>query len=224
MPDAVVEPIRIYGANPAIPPAQDPEVGVGVVTAGDVLGVVDSIVSAGGSNIPIPPAGTNRSIIGAYAMRVTQIASPVTTISNVRFLVSQANYNALGGAYDGATLRTPDGTTDPADLDAFVPQGGTQGEATGDYIQATRTLGPQGYVGNSINSVYGFTDADMFSNLGVGLLDLTGLGRGDGTVATFGQSLNDVSRMFLLQWALTANALRGSKPAVAITVRYDETV
>jgi len=224
MPDAVVEAIRIYGATPAIPPSQDPEVGVGVVTAGDVLGVVDTVVPAGGSNIPIPPAGTNWSIIGQYALRVTQVASPVTMLSNVRFFVSQANYNALGGAYDGAALETADGTAAPADLDAFIPQGGTQGQVDPDYVQATRTLGPQGYVGNSINAVYGFTPANLFTNLGAGLLDLTGLGRSDGTTATFGQSVNDVSRLFLVQWAVGSGALRGAKPKVAITVRYDETV
>ena len=224
MPDAVVECIRIYGSSPAIPPAQDPDVGVEVVGANDILGVVDSVVSAGGSNVPIPVAGTNRSIIGAYALRVTQAASPVTTISNVRFFISQANYNALGGQYDGAALETPSSATDPADLDAFVSTGGTQGEATADYIQATRTLGPQGYVGDSINSVYGFAVANIFTTIGSGQLDLTGLGRGDGTVATFGQSVNDVSRMFLLQWALSSTALRGQKDPATITVRYDETV
>jgi len=222
MPDAVVEAIRVYGASPGIAPAT--LAGVGVVTPGDILGVVDSVVSAGGSNIPIPAAGTNRSIIGQYAMRITQVASPVTILSNVRFFVSQSNFNGLGGAYDGVAFETPDGTTLPADLDAFIPQGGTQGQVDPDYIQATRTLGPQGYVGDSINSVYGFTVADLFDNLGAGLLDLTGLGRGDGTAATFGQSVGDVSKLFLLQWAVSSQALRGSKPGVPITVRYDETV
>lgn len=222
MPDAVVEAIRIYGATPGIAPAT--QVGVGVVTAGDILGVVDSVVSAGGSNIPIPPAGTNRSIIGQYAMRVTQIASPVTLLSNVRFFVSQANFNGLGGAYDGVTFETPGGATPPASLDAFIPQGGTQGQVDPDYTQATRVLGPQGYVGDSINTVYGFTVADLFATLGAGLLDLTGLGRSDGTAGTFGQSVNDVSRLFLLQWAVSSQALRGAKPGVPITVRYDETV
>lgn len=224
MPDAVVEAIRIYGPTPAISPAAVPDVGVSVVGADDRLGVNDSVVSAGGRNIAIPPAGSNRSIIGHYAMRVIQVADPVTTISNVRFFVSQANLNALEGQYDGVALETPDSSTSVASLDAFVATGPSQGQPDPDYNQATRVLGPQGYVGDSISDVYGFTVVDMLQTLGVGQLDLTGLGRADGTVATFGQTVNDVSRMLLLQWAVSTLALRGAKDAIPITVSYDETV
>lgn len=224
MPDATVEMIRIYGATPAIPPAQDPEVGVAVVTASDSLvGVVDDPDGVGGANIPIPPVGTNRSIVAAYAMRVVQPGSPVTTISNVRAFIAQADYNALGGAWAGAQLLTPGPATTPALLDPFVASGGSQGEAD-DYVQATRTLGPQGYVGDAMTALYPgiATPVDMFATLGVGQVNLTGRGRVDNTTASFGQSALDCSRMLLLQIAVSASALRGAKPGVVISIQYDE--
>lgn len=224
MPDATVEMIRIYGANPAIPPAQDPEVGVVEVTALESLvGVVDDPSGVGGANIPIPPVGTNRSIVAAYAMRVVQPAAPVTSISNVRAFVAQADFNALGGAWSGSQLLTPGPATDPTLLDSFVASGGSQGEAD-DYVPATRTLGPQGYVGDPMLSIYPdiATPVDMFSHLGVGQLDLTGRGRADNTTATFGQSAMDCSRLLLMQIAVSASALRGIKPGVVISIQYDE--
>ena len=54
--------------------------------------------------------------------------------------------------------------------------------------------------------------------------ECTGLGRADGTTATFGQSANDVSRAFIIQPVVTADALRGLKPLVSVSCRYDELV
>ena len=86
-------------------------------------------------------------------------------------------------------------------------------------------LGPQGYIGDTIETVYGFTDiVDLLAdeNLSDGQLDLTGLGRGDGTVATFGQSVNDVSRMLLVQASFGPLSTTGKKTSVPIIVSYDE--
>lgn len=224
MSDAVLEVIRIYGPTPAIPPEQNPEVGVAVVTGLEShLGVVDSPSPAGGANIPIPAVGSARSIVGCFAIRVAQVASPLTTISNVMAFVSQADYNDLAGAWAGIELQTPGPATDPDDLDAFVAFGGTQGEAA-DYVQATRTLGPQGYTGDAMATLYPAIDTpvDMLGSIGVGQVDLTGKGRADGTTATFGQSFLDCSRMLLLQVVATSSALRGMKPGVVISIQYDE--
>jgi hypothetical protein len=224
MSDAVLEVLRLYGPTPSILPA--PDVGVAIVTGLDAhLGVVDSPIPAGGANLPIPPVGNARSIMGTFVVRVAQVASPITTISNVRAFVSQADYNELAGSWAGMQLITPGPATPVIDLDPFFAQGGSQGEVD-DYLQATRTLGPQGYTGDDMESIYGTLDTpvDMLATLGVGQLDLTGRGRSDNTTATFGQSLLDCSRMLLLQIIATSSALRGMKPGAVITIQYDESV
>lgn len=220
---AQVEFIRIYGATPAIPPEQDPEVGVQVIGADVVhVGVVDSPVAAGVSGVPIPPSGENLSIIAALSMRIVQPAAPVTTISNVKFFLSQADINALGGEWDGIHVWTPAAASNPDLLDPFVAFGGSVGAAA-DYIEATRTLGSQGYVGDSIDDVYGIaTREDLFAYPNQGRLDLTGRGRADGSLATFGQSALDCSRMMLVQYGLTSTAVSGQKPTLFLTCRYDE--
>lgn len=220
---AQVEFIRIYGATPAIPPEQDPEVGVQVIGSDVVhVGVVDSPVAAGVSGVPIPSAGENLSIIAALSMRIVQPASPVTTISNVRFFLSQAGINSLGGAWDGIHVWTPAAAENPDLLDPFVAFGGSVGSAD-DYLEATRTNGSQGYVGDSLDDVYGFaTREDLFDYPNQGRLDLTGRGRVDGSVTSFGQSEQDCSRMMLIQYGLTAAAVSGQKPTLPLTCRYDE--
>jgi len=225
MADAQVEIIRVYGPNPSIDPAPD-DVGVEILAGSSWVGVVDSPVSAGASNIPIPPVGENRGIFAHLALRIVVPASPVTTISAVGFFLSQASINALGGAWDGCKIYTPASDQDPADLDLFVPTGGTMGEKTADYNEATRTLGVQGYLGDDIEAVYTAITAveDLFAFPQLPRLDLTGLGRADGTTATFGQSANDVSRAFIIQPVVTADALRGLKPLVSVSCRYDELV
>ena len=224
MSDAALEVIRIYGSSPAIPPAQDPEVGVAVVTGLSAhLGVVDSPSPSGGANVPIPAVGSSRSILGTVAIRVVIPGSPVTTISNVKAFVSQADYNALAGAWSGMQLLTPGPGTDPADLDPFLASGGSTGDVD-DYLQATRTLGPQGYTGDDMEDIYSTMDTpvDMLDEIGVGQIDLTGRGRADNTTATFGQSEQDCSRMLLMQIAASSAALRGMKPGVVVTIQYDE--
>lgn len=225
MSDAQVEIIRVYGANPSIDPAPD-DVGVEVLAGSAWVGVVDTPVNAGASNIPIPPVGENRGIFAHFALRIVIPASPVTTIANVGFFLSQASINALGGAWDGCKLYTPAQGEDVTALDLFIPQGGTQGEKDPDYNEATRTLGVQGYLGDDIETVYTAITAveDLFAYPQLPRLDLTGLGRADGTTATFGQSANDVSRAFIVQPAVTADALRGLKPLVSVSCRYDELV
>ena len=224
MSDAVIEVIRLYGSAPSIDPA--PDVGVAVVTGlAAHLGVVDSPVPAGGANIPIPPVGESRSILGTFVLRVAQVADPVTTLSNVQAFISQADYNELAGSWAGMQILTPGPATDPLDLDPFFAQGGSQGEVD-DYLQATRTLGPQGYTGNPMEDIYATIDTpvDMLTTLGVGQVDLTGRGRSDNTTGTFGQSLLDCSKMLLIQILATSSALRGMKPGAVITIQYDESV
>lgn len=222
MPSAQIQIIRMYGSSPAIPPQA--EVGVEDVTATSAgLGSGDG--PSGSLDVPIPLAGTNLSVVQAFALRIIAVGAPLTTLSNVRFYVTQAGKNALGGSWDGIQLLTPDSSVSAALLDAFNEAAGvSQGQAA-DYQEATRTLGAQGYVGDSINSVYGISDlADILAdaNLGAGQLDLTGLGRADGTTGTFGNSVNDVSRMLLLQAAFSSTVLPGLKPGVQIIVSYDE--
>lgn len=226
MANAQVEPIRIYGAAPKIDPASDPETGIEILTAPTWVGVVDGPVVAGASNVIRPVAGTNRSVVAALALRVTAPGDPVTVISNVRWFLSQANINALGGAYDGCHLYTPDQDTDTDELDPFIVTAGSNQGKKLDYKQATRTLGVQGYSGDNLLSIYTGIDAvaDILALPNEGLLDLTGLGREDGTAATFGTSVNDVSKMFLLQMAVTSAALRGLKPVASLTYSYEEVI
>lgn len=219
---AQVEYIRIYGANPAIPPESDPETGVQVLGVDTMhIGTVDSPVEAGASPVPIPTGGENLSIIAALAMRIVQPADPVTTISNVYFFVSQANLNALGGQWDGIHIWTPAAAEDPDLLDPFVAFSGDVG-AVDDYIQATRTLGAQGYLGDSLVDVYGVAREDILAYPNQGRLDLTGRGRANGSVSSFGQSALDCSRMMLLQYGVTTAAASGSKPNCVLSCRYDE--
>lgn len=226
MADAVVEVIRVYGAAPKIPPESDPEVGVSVVSGSEWVGVVDSPISAGASNIPIPPVGENRGIFAHLALRVVTPGSPVTVISNVGFFLAQASINALGGAWDGVKIYTPAQGEDVTLLDLFQVTGPDIGDTDADYNQATRTLGVQGYIGDDIEAVYAGIGAveDLFAFPQDPRLNLTGRGRADGTTATFGQSANDVSRAFIVQPSVTADALRGLKPAVTVSCRYDEVV
>lgn len=225
MADAQVEIIRVYGASPAVAPWQDPEVGVQVVSGNTAwLGVSDGPVTAGASNIPKPPVGENLGVFGTFALRVVVPADPVTTIANVVFFVSQASINAVGGAYDGMKLYTPASDQSPADLDLFY--------ATGDvgkaykYRQATRTLGVQGYTGDAIEDAYAAITAveDLLAYPQEPRLILTGRGRADNTLSSFGQSANDISRAFLIQPAVTATAQRGLKPALTLSFRYDELI
>jgi hypothetical protein len=222
MPNAQVSLIQIYGGSPSIPP--QPEVGVVHVTGATAkLGSGDGPV--GEVNINVPLLGSNRSLIQAFALRVIQVASPITTLSNVRFYLNQAGKNALEGAWSDIQLLTPGPATNPLLLDPFdVAVGAGQGLALG-YMEPTRVFGPQGYIGDSFETVYGFTgEVDMLADasLGLGQLDLTGLGRADGTTATFGNRVNDVSRMLLMQAALGPNVLAGPKPGVQVVFSYDE--
>lgn len=222
MPSAQLHVVRLYGSSPAIPPQT--EVGVENVTSGNAtLGSGDG--PTGSIDIPIPLAGTNLSMVQAFAARVVAVGSPVTTISNLRFYVTQAGKNALGGSWAGMQLLTPSSAVSPGALDAFIETaGGSQG-LKADYVQATRTLGAQGYVGDSIDDVYGIsTVIDMLDDayLGAGQIDLTGKGRADGTTATFGNSVNDVSRMLLLQIAFGTTTLAGLKSGLQIIMSYDE--
>lgn len=221
MPSAQVSLIRLYGGNPSIAP--QPEVGVHDVTAA-AAGIGSGDGPVGTIDVAVPLAGTNRSLVQAFALRVIQPASPVTTISDVRMYVTQEGKNSLAGEWDDIQLLTPDSSVDPALLDPFEVSGLNLGMAA-DYVEATRTLGPQGYVGDPIESVYGITDlVDLLddASLGRGQLDLTGLGRADGTTATFGQSVNDVSRMLLVQARFGTMSTSGKKPGVPLVLYYDE--
>lgn len=222
MPSAQVSLIQLYGANPSIAP--QPEVGVEDVT-GAIAGVGSGDGPVGTLDVAVPIQGTNRSLVQAFALRVIQPASPVTVISDVRLYVDQAGKNSLEGEWDDIELLTCDSSVDPTLLDAFDEASGPDQGKAADYVEATRTLGPQGYVGDTIETVYGISDvADLMAdeNLGRGLLDLTGLGRADGTTATFGQSVNDVSRMLLIQASFGMLSTSGKKPGVPITLFYDE--
>lgn len=223
--NAQVELIRIYGANPAIAPQEDPEVGV-VVVSGTTTQIanIDAPTPTGVGGIPIPSVGENLSIIAALALRVVVPADPVTQLSNVRFFFKQGAIDALGGQWDGARVWTPASTIDPDTLNAFIAFGGSVG-AKDDYLQATRSLGAQGWLGDSLDDVYGIADReDMLAFPGDGRIDLTGKGRADGTTGTFGQSVNDVSRMLLMQYGLTPDMASGTKPVLTISCRYDESL
>jgi len=222
MPSAQIQIIRMYGSAPAIPPQS--EVGVEDVTAA-AAGLGSGDGPSGSLDVPIPLAGTNLSMVQAFALRIIAIASPLTTISNVRFYITQAGKNALGGAWDGIQLLTPSVAVSPGALDAFDEAAGAGQGLLADYVQATRVLGAQGYVGNSINTVYGIaTLIDLLddANLGAGALDLTGLGRSDSLTTSFGNSVNDVSRMLLVQASFGSTVLPGLKPGVQVIVSYDE--
>lgn len=220
---AEVEFIRIYGANPAIPPAEDPEVGVSVIDGSTRIGDQDTNSPSGSAAVPIPASGENRSIMVTTAVRVVQPADPVTTISNVRFFVKQSAIDALGGKWEGIHVWTPASTEDAAGFDAFVASGGGVGSKDADYVQATRTLEAQGWIGDSIEDLHDVDDVeDVLEFPNQGRLDLTGKGRSGGTTATFGRSVNDVSRMFIVQAGLTADASSEPKPTLVFTCRFDE--
>lgn len=227
MADAQVEIIRVYGATPKLPPASDPEIGIEVVTGGTAwMGVADGPIVAGASNIPKPPVGENLGVFGTFALRVVQPGDPATVISNVVFFVSQAALNAVAGAYDGIKLYTPASDQSAADLDLFYATDDANLGEVNKYEQATRTLGAQGYVGDAIEDVYSAITAveDLLAYPQQPRLVLTGRGREDNTLGTFGKSVNDVSRGFLVQPAVTATAQRGLRPALTVSYRYDELV
>lgn len=221
--NAAIEFIRITGASPAISPEGE-DVGVTILSSATQLADVDAPSPTGIGGVPIPSIGENRSIIVALALRVVQPADPVTILSDVRFFVSQANLNSVGGDWDGINLWTPKSTTDTDLLDAFVAFGGSVGAAA-DYVQATRSQTAQGWIGDDIEDVYGIADLDdvlAFPN--AGRLDLTGLGREDGTVDTFGHSGLDCSKLMLLQAALTSACVSGAKPTLPLSCRWSESL